>query len=55
MLQARQRVEAHVERDLILNAQFAKQQLRMRRRLIHWGLVIDALLLVAVLWYFFGH
>ena len=54
LMEAKQRVEAYVERDPILKAQFAEQQLRMRRRLIQWGLVIDVLLLAAFLWYFYG-
>ena len=54
LMEAKQRVEAYVERDPILKAQFAEQQARMRRRLIQWGLIIDLLLVVAALWYFFG-
>ena len=53
LMEARQRVEAYVACDPVLKAQFAEQQLRMRRRLIQWGLVIDALLILAVIWYFF--
>jgi ribosomal protein L7/L12 len=54
LMEAKQRVDAFVERDPILRAQFAEQQARMRRRLIQFGLVIDALLVVAFIWYFFG-
>ncbi len=54
LMEAKKRVEAYVERDPVLKAQFAEQQARMRRRLIQLGLVIDVLLLVAFLWYFFG-
>ena len=54
LMEAKQRVEAYVERDPVLKARFAEQQVRMRRRLIQLGLIIDVLLLVAFLWYFFG-
>ena len=54
LLEAKQRVEAHVARDPVLKAQIAELQARTKRKLIQWFLVIDALLLVAVIWYFFG-
>ncbi len=54
LMEAKQRVDAYVERDPILKAQFAEQQLRMKRRLIRWVLMIDLLLIAAVAWYFFG-
>jgi ribosomal protein L7/L12 len=54
LMEAKQRVDAYVERDPILKAQFAEQRARMKRRLIQWGLIIDVLLIAAILWYFFG-
>lgn len=54
LMEAKQRVEAHVERNPMLKVQLAEQQARMKRRLIQWVLVIDVLLVAAVLWYFFG-
>jgi len=54
LMEAKQRVDAYVERDPVLKAQFAEQQLRMKRRLIQWVLMIDLLLIAAVAWYFFG-
>jgi len=54
LMEAKQRVEACVERDPILKAQYADQRARMKRRLIQWGLIIDVLLIAAILWYFFG-
>ena len=54
LMEAKQRVEAHVARDPVLKVQIAEQQARTKRKLIQWFLVIDALLLVAVIWYYFG-
>ncbi len=54
LMEAKQRVEAYVERNPVLKAQLAEQQARMKRRLIQWGLIIDVLLIAAILWYFFG-
>ena len=54
LMEAKQRVEAYVERNPALKAQLAEQQARMRRRLIQWGLIIDVLLIAAILWYIFG-
>jgi len=54
LMEAKQRVEAHVQRNPLLKAQFAEQQARMKRRLIQWVLIIDLLLVAGVLWYIFG-
>jgi ribosomal protein L7/L12 len=54
LTEAKQRVEAHVQGNPMLKAQFAEQQTRMKRRLIQWVATIDLLLVAAVLWYFFG-
>ncbi len=54
LMEAKQRVEAHVARDPVLKAQIAEQQSQMKRRLIKWALVVDALLIVGFVWYFFG-
>ena len=54
LMEAKQRVDAYVERDPILKAQLAEQQARMKRGLIKWVLIIDLLLAAAVAWYFFG-
>lgn len=54
LMEAKQRVEAHIARDPVLKAQIADQQARTKRKLVQWFLAIDALLLVAVIWYFFG-
>jgi ribosomal protein L7/L12 len=54
LMEAKQRVDAHVARDPVLKAQIADQQARMKRGLIKWALVIDALLIIAAIWYFFG-
>ncbi len=55
LMEAKLRIEAHVDRNPLLKAQFAEQQLQMKRRLIQWVLVIDVALVAAVLWYLFGH
>lgn len=54
LMEAKQRVDAYVASDPILKTQLAEQQARMRRGLIKWVLIIDLVLVVAVLWYFFG-
>ncbi len=54
LMEAKQRVDAHVTRNPALKAQLAEQQSRMKRRLIKWVLIIDLLLVAAVVWYFFG-
>lgn len=54
LMEAKQRVNAYVQRNPAMKAQFAEQQARMKRRLIQWVLVIDVLLVAAVLWYFLG-
>jgi len=54
LMEAKQRVDAHVARDPVLKARIAEQQARMKRGLIKWVLIIDALLILAVIWYFFG-
>ena len=54
LMEAKQRVDACVARDPVLKAQIAEQQAHMKRRLIKWGLVVDALLFVGLVWYFFG-
>ena len=54
LMEAKQRVDAHVARDPVLKAQRAERQARMKRRLIQWALIIDLVLVVAVVWYFFG-
>jgi ribosomal protein L7/L12 len=54
LMEAKQRIEAFVARDPVLKAQVAEQQSQMRRKLIKWALVVDALLIVAFAWYFFG-
>ncbi len=54
LMEAKQRVDAHITRNPVLKAQLAEQQSRMKRRLIQWVLIIDVLLVAGVLWYFFG-
>ena len=54
LMEAKQRVDAHIARNPVLKAQLAEQQSRMRRRLIQWVLIIDLVLVAGVLWYFFG-
>ena len=54
LMEAKQRVNAHIARNPVLKAQLAEQQSRMRRRLIQWVLIIDLVLVAGVLWYFFG-
>jgi ribosomal protein L7/L12 len=54
LAEARQRVEAYVQRNPALKAQLAAQQAAMKRRLIQWVLIIDVLLIAAAVWYFFG-
>ena len=54
LMEAKQRVDAYVASDPILKTQLAEQQAQMRRGLIKWVLIIDLVLVVAVLWYFFG-
>ncbi len=52
LMEAKLRIEAHVNRNPALKAQFAEQQQSMKRRVIRWVLVIDVLLFAAVAWYF---
>ena len=54
LMEAKQRVDAHIARNPVLKAQLAEQQARMKRRLIQWVLIIDLVLVAGVLWYFFG-
>ena len=54
LMEAKQRVDAHVARNPALKAQLAERQARMKRRLIQWVLMIDVLLIAAAAWYFFG-
>lgn len=54
LMEAKQRVDAYVERSPALKGQLAEQKARMKRRLIKWVLTIDVLLAAAVVWYFFG-
>ena len=54
LMEAKQRVDAYVARDPVLKAQIADQQAQMKRRFIKWALVIDVLLVIAAIWYFYG-
>ena len=54
LMEAKQRVDAHVARNPVLKAQIAEQQARMKRRLIQWAVIIDLLLVAGALWYFLG-
>lgn len=54
LMEAKQRVDAIVARDPVLKAQIADQQSQMKRRFIKWALVIDVLLVIGFVWYFFG-
>jgi ribosomal protein L7/L12 len=54
LAEAKQRVEAYVQRNPALKAQLAEQQAAMKRKLIQWVLIIDVLLIAALVWYFFG-
>jgi len=54
LMEAKQRVDAYVERNPVLKVQLAEQQARMKRGLIKWVLIIDLALVAAVAWYFFG-
>jgi len=54
LMEAKQRVDAHVAHNPALKVQLAEQQARMKRRLIQWVLITDVLLVAAVAWYFFG-
>lgn len=54
LMEAKQRVEAYIRRHPGLQAQVEEQQRHTRRRVIGWALAIDAILVVAVLWWFFG-
>lgn len=54
LMEAKQRVDAHVTSDPVLKAQIAEQESQMKRRLIKWVLIIDVILVAAVAWYFFG-
>jgi ribosomal protein L7/L12 len=54
LAEAKQRVEAYVQRNPALKAQLAEQQAAMKRKLIQWALIIDVLLIAALVWYFFG-
>jgi hypothetical protein len=53
LMEAKLRIEAHVNRNPVLKSQFAEQQLRMKRRVIRWVVVLDTLLFAAIVWYFF--
>jgi len=54
LMEAKQRVEAHVQRNPTLKAQLEEQRARMKRRLIQWVLVLDVLIILAVLWWILG-
>lgn len=54
LMEAKLRVEAQVRRNPVLKAQLEAQQSRMKRRLIQWVLVLDAIIILAVLWWIFG-
>ena len=54
LTEAKLRIEAYVDGNPALKAQFAERRVQMKRRLISWVLVIDLLLAAAVLWYLFG-
>jgi hypothetical protein len=54
LMEAKLRVEAHVRQSPALTAQLEEQQARMKRRVIRWAIVIDAIIIAAVLWWFFG-
>jgi ribosomal protein L7/L12 len=54
LMEAKLRVEAHIRQDPALKAQFEEQQAQMKRRVIRWALVIDAIIIAAVLWWFLG-
>jgi hypothetical protein len=54
LMEAKLRVEAYVQRNPALKAQLDEQRARMKGRLIQWVLVLDALIILAVLWWIFG-
>ncbi len=54
LMEAKQRVEAYVERNPGLKAQLADLQVQLKRRIIKWVLIIDVVLVAVVLWYFLG-
>jgi hypothetical protein len=54
LMQAKLRVEAYLRRNPALKAQLDEQQKQTRRRIIRWALVIDVIIIVAGLWWFFG-
>jgi hypothetical protein len=54
LMEAKLRVEAHVRQSPALKAQLEERQARMKRRVIRWAIVIDAIIIAAVLWWFFG-
>ncbi len=54
LYEAKQRVEAYIAANPVLKAQFERQALATKKRLIRWTLVIDLLIAAAVVWWFFG-
>ncbi|MBX3703702.1 MAG: hypothetical protein KF822_08010 [Steroidobacteraceae bacterium] len=51
LMEAKLRVDAHVRSNPVLMAQFEERQARMRRRVFLWVLGIDAIIIVALLWW----
>jgi hypothetical protein len=54
LMEAKQRVEAHIRRNPALKAQLGEQQARMKRHLVRWVLAVDVVIVAIVLWWFFG-
>jgi hypothetical protein len=54
LAEAKARVESHIAADPVLKEQFARRRKEMRAKLIRGMLVIDALLVALVLWWWFG-
>ena len=50
---AKDRVDAYVDRDPMLKARVEQQQSDARRKLVRWVLVIDVVLVAIAVWYFF--
>lgn len=54
LYEAKQLVEKYIAANPVLKEQFEQQEAGMKRRVFHWVLVVDLLIFVAIVWWFFG-
>ena len=54
LYEAKQLVEQYIAANPVLKEQFEQRESAMKRRVFNWVLVLDLLIFVAVIWWFFG-